>query len=353
MSASLKMLCPIQDVRPAMRNTQPMSLSRQVRAVVMSYLTRPGIRWALIAVAAGFVCHRAGSPGGYGLRTLLDAIGMLTVVAGLVGLQIVFFLHARQQLMGAVARVTPHTRRANLVVAGVMMPLGVLIFSVCITWSGSYQSFLGVFAALLGFVILVGYAFCRPLLLPIMVVAGFIAFRYTNLEWNLDHITTDYELIYGRDARMLARSNPPGFESPAVIWQRRMEKAIEEKNTDYQAAMTELAQARVLMNYMGTNSDERFYEYWSLMRFTLVFGDIVGLLVLGWLARPTRAARVSLVERVRRMMPEPAKAYDSVLDQKHRFIETQLSRGLHRRFAVHDCAPRRRGDRHARADNVV
>ena len=29
---------------------------------------------------------------------------------------------------------------------------------------------------------------------------------------------------------MLARSNPPGFESPAVIWQRRMEKAIKEKN---------------------------------------------------------------------------------------------------------------------------
>jgi hypothetical protein len=321
-----------------MRNTQPMSLSRQVRAVAMSYFTRPGIRWALIAVVAGFVCQRAGSPGGYVLRSLLDGIGMLTVVGGLVGLMIVFFTHARQQLMGPFARVTPHTRQANLIVAGVMMPVGVLIFTVCITWANSYPSFLGVFAAFLGFVILVGYAFCRPWLVPLMVVAGFLAFHYTNLDWNLNHITTDFASIYARDAQ-LARLR--GVEDPSVILQRRLGEALREelltgKNTDYLDALKELAHARTQITFLRANSDQQFYEYWLLTRLTLILGDVLALIALGWLARPTRTARVSLVERVRRMMPEPAKAYDPVLDQKHRFIGTQLSRGLHRRFAVHD-----------------
>ena len=180
-----------------MPHVQSKSFSQQLRVVVMSYVTRPGIRWALLPTLTGILAYwlaRAMGEDSHRDNTftiLLRMIGVLAAACGGLGLIFMFFLHARRQLVGTIARLVPGTRTANTITAGALLILLAALMTVITTFGHHADSRLGTFAVTLGFLVLVGYSVARPILIPLFVVTVLL-FRYTNFRHTLDHVSTDY-----------------------------------------------------------------------------------------------------------------------------------------------------------------
>ena len=199
-----------------MRRAETKSIAHQIQVVLLSYLTRPGIRWAVLALAAGLVgirvasavAHWLGSPNfaGSTWTELLGGLSILSVVCGIFGLAIMFMVHARHQLMGTPPWIIPNTRQANLIVAAGIVPVLAGMMTASEGWGRHNASTLGVFSICLAGMILVGYAVCRPLLIPILIVAVVIAFKHQSFSKHLDEVATDYEWIYSDliNARLLS-----------------------------------------------------------------------------------------------------------------------------------------------------
>jgi len=310
-----------------MRHAQSMSFFQQLRVVLQSYLTRPGIRWAALALVAGLAGVGAASAVGRFLGNstaagnawtgLLAALSSLMAGCGIIGLGVMFFIHARHQLMGPAARMIPHTRQADLVVAGGVLPLLVAIFTTCLLWDRREASWLGVFSISLLCVILVGYAVCRPWLIPILILVVVLPFRYLSFSKHLDEVIRN-------DGRLDI------WCPPVNALQRASYNALTQKDprriTDYFIAIQPIFVAAY----------EQYYRYLSMLRVAVLLADFLALIGLGRLSKPTHIPWVSLAEPWRRIAPRPRTTSRVVANQRHRYVGSRFSQSLHRRFAVHD-----------------
>jgi len=317
--------------------------------VALSYLTRSGFRWAIIAVIAGIVAEWTGRLTGpvYGahwsnrwnrLTELLTIFGQLTVDCGLIGLLVMFYLHARQQVMGAGICMMPKTRPANIAVAGGFLVLLAAVVARFAAYEMSYSSLLGEFAGWLGVLILVGYAVCRPWLLPVLVIAGFLIFQHTTFPRHLRDLTTDYQRLYADEAdnQQIEEAQSHSEAARANEMAGRFKQAHEQGNKPFQETLVELQQANASLKTAYGGWSSVYYDYLTELRIIFLLADALALLGLGWIARPA-TFRISVLERIRRLRPVSLDAVKApIAERRHQFISSQFSRRLHRRFAVHD-----------------
>jgi hypothetical protein len=112
-----------------------MKLANQIRAVLKTYLARPAFVIFVVLGLAGWAMMSAAEHVrlGYGFSVVLflglTLINLLPFAASLTLIGM-FLLHARRQLRGQEAALTPDSRRANLLVAGTFFLVIVLV----LTW---------------------------------------------------------------------------------------------------------------------------------------------------------------------------------------------------------------------------
>jgi len=300
----------------------PKSLARQIWAVLVSYFTRPGIRWAIVTLVAGLglaaLCHGVdrlrvfgANPTTHTPYLLLEALTFFTIAGGIVGLLLMFYIHARFQLMGPAARLIPNTHRANLIVAGAVIPLASFAIAYGLLWNAPHSSPFGVAVGYMTFLVVIGYVVCRPILLPIFIIAGFFAYRaaqHTELPYDLQKMTLNLDHEY---ADLQSQLNRLGAAH-----------ALTETKAQYLA--------------WRVSWYEQFNGKIKLLRITVLLADGLALLCLALLARPTRLPGVSVAERLRRLVPQRTQVARPVPQQPRRVLRSQFSRRLHRRFAVRD-----------------
>jgi hypothetical protein len=272
-----------------MQQHNSISIVRQMRVILRSYLTLPALRWTmlllLVGVGLGYSLH--------GLMTfmlrehrkafawsdtmlLANLFTFLLVLGGVAGVLIVFFAHARGQLMGPIARLMPQGRRANLYVAGGLLIVLAGFFSL-LPPSGDTHSYFGGFLLILSLFTLIALAVCRPMLIPLPI--AFVVLACTPFGQILDHIE---------------RSTPP----------------YQIYTPGYVAQMSEL-------------------------RIIVVLGNILALICIAEVAKPS-ASQPERLKKNRAPFTPPSTNRVTLPARQHHFIQSDFSRTLHRRFAAHD-----------------
>lgn len=273
-----------------------MSLRRQIWVVLLSYLTRTGFRWAAVGLISGFGLMLIGvgcghmlslRPGDENPFFALIGIGAITIEISPIAALIVFFAHARQQLMGPNTRFMPNTRPANLIVAGTLFFAVAAVISI----PGYYDTnfFLpAFFLVVLGVMTLIACAVCNPWLAPIPFIVMLLATYNRSVQQCL------FTVIHDNHWKELVAPN----KVIAALW-------------------------------------EEHARYQSALRVILLLGNVLGLLALERLSRP-KTASLSPIRVFSWISAFFERGPVALPEHRHPLIDTQFARSLHRRFAIHD-----------------
>jgi hypothetical protein len=279
-----------------------MSLIHQIRVVLLSYLTRTGFRWAAIGLISGFATF-FGAIGvwllckhfGYGQQDLRDwllapmGLSEIAIICSLGSALLLFFIHARQQLMGQSARILPTGRSANLIVAGMIY---FAIIGLMMAWFAMVNDppnfhYFGVFLVILSFMTMIAIAVSKPWLIPLPLFAWWLCSK--NL-WGMT-IFVDVVINFGRNSRPA----PNGLVRQ--LW------------------------------------DEHIRVVW-VTRVALALLNVIGLFILEKLARP-KPKHPSVFSKLRESTQrEPSR--QTYVARPHRVLSSHWARSMHRRLAVHD-----------------
>ena len=96
-------------------------------------------------------------------------LGEIAIICSLGGALLLFFIHARQQLMGQSARILPTGQSPNLIVAGMIFAIiGLMMawFVIVVDDPHNFHYF-GVFLVILSVMTMTAMAICKPWLIPL------------------------------------------------------------------------------------------------------------------------------------------------------------------------------------------
>jgi len=280
-----------------MQQANQMSLLRQMRVVLLSYVTRTGFRSALLGAASGYAITKlafgvARLMGHHNVEAVLplelvSVLGGFAIIAGLFCMLILFLWHARQQLMGPPSLLIPGSRNANLMVATILF-LAIALTLTLPAASDPHRQFFGVFIVMLAFLTTTAWAVCNPLLAPIPAVLMLLAAR--NLH------------VYS--------------------WMLMVTESID--------LSKHVAPNRIVQLWWEANTRTA-----NCLRVAVALGDALALVILEKLARPRkRAMRFPAVFSL--FAPRTSPSIPVFSNARHRLVDSVITRSFHRRFAVHD-----------------
>jgi hypothetical protein len=277
----------------------------------MSYITRRAFHLALLALAVPLclslvldkaLVHGQWQFGIFGV--LLGMILVLLTTSGALVTILFYFLQAREQLMGLRARMMPKGRTAHLIAIGILFA-GITIAISATTWEkpisqepskaephGYWEpgvSPVGATVVVFTFMILAGYAVYNPWLLPVLATMLILTVRRHPYVWN-----TITEMAFWL---------PEGYRGTGA-W--LVVHRLEVSNALYLRAVVFLL-------------------------------DLIALHGLVRLAKPKLAQRGVLNAAVLRILDRVSNIQSTraITTPAHEPMTSMLSRGRHRRFAVH------------------
>ena len=285
-------------------------LLRQIQAVLMSYVNRRVYQLLLLLFLLGtLLSHRLpinNLPSRYWiasvlLEALLAALGPGSAITAVT----LYYLQAREQLIGSSASLRPQGRTAHLlVIFAIIIAIAAVITSFFWQRPNVTRDFYpgvspaGVFVVALTFLTLVAWAAYQPWLLPVLAVVLILSVRQTPVHYFISRITVWWpEFSYSRV--------PEGM--------------------------------RLTYRLL----DESQHTLAVALRWVIVLANIIALQLLARLAKPgpkpTGATLLIALRAAFRSIQssQPSQVRPLLTPSK---ITSTLSRGRHRRFGVHSPA---------------
>ncbi|HEY8748317.1 MAG TPA: hypothetical protein VIM11_10105 [Tepidisphaeraceae bacterium] len=286
-------------------------LLRQIKVVLMSYATRAVLQLMLLAVLLGYglffglekLMSYYPSPYSSVVRALLETLVTLLTMGGAFILILLFFLQAREQLMGLRARLMPEARTAHLIAIGILFA-GITVTVSSVWWERPTNGFnthwdwrpgispVGQTVVVLVYMTLAAYAVYNPWLLPILAAMLILGIRNSPVR----NVISDIRIWYP-DGKL------------------------------YSEATRETSLLNVLHQLRTQNA--------LYLRAIVFLINLIAIQVLVWLARPKRMRRGFAPAAMDHIMRSLSSFQSHIVSvTPHVPMTSMVSRGRHRRNAT-------------------